>query len=116
STFRQHETSREAKSQLRGSNQARAKPRPQAEIVQLEVLPIAVATPVNVLLAFEPKAVMAVMHTTMMRASMTAYSTAVGPSSRLRKSTTKFLRLFMTKVLSKEKAADKSLRLHFIGC
>src|SRR5207302_746371 len=34
------------------------------------------------------RAVIAVMHTTMIRASMTAYSTAVGPSSRFRKLTT----------------------------
>src|SRR5947209_15593107 len=42
-------------------------------------------TAVKVLLALEPRAVMAVMHTTMIRASMTAYSTAVGPSSLFRK-------------------------------
>src|SRR5438105_12477545 len=47
-----------------------------------------VATLVNVLLALVPRAVMAVMHTTMIRASMTAYSTAVGPSSRFKKLTT----------------------------
>src|SRR5262245_20452225 len=35
----------------------------------------------KVWLALEPSAVMAVMQTTTMRASMTAYSTAVGPSS-----------------------------------
>src|SRR5207249_2504770 len=34
------------------------------------------------------RAVIAVMHTTIIRASMTAYSTAVGPSSRFRKLTT----------------------------
>src|SRR5262245_59529468 len=34
----------------------------------------------KVWLALVPSAVMAVMQTTMMRASMTAYSTAVGPS------------------------------------
>src|SRR4051794_33205737 len=63
--------------------------------VQLEVVePMAVPTLVNVLLALLPRVVMAVMHTTMIRASMTAYSTAVGPSSRLTKSTTKFFRLF----------------------
>jgi hypothetical protein len=45
-------------------------------------------TLVKVLLALVPKAVMAVMHTTMIRASMTAYSTAVGPSSRFMKFTT----------------------------
>src|SRR5712664_776134 len=42
-------------------------------------------TLVNVLLALVPSAVIAVMHTTMISASMTAYSTAVGPSSRARK-------------------------------
>ena len=41
-------------------------------------------TLVNVLLALVPRAVMAVMHTTMINASMTAYSTAVGPSSEIR--------------------------------
>src|SRR5688500_3137690 len=45
------------------------------------------ATFENVLLAFEPRVVMAAMHTTMMSASMTAYSTAVGPSSFFRNST-----------------------------
>src|SRR5215210_3778995 len=53
-------------------------------------LPVGVAfsaTLENVLLAFEPRVVMAAMHTTMMRASMTAYSTAVGPSSFFRKAT-----------------------------
>src|SRR5207244_8966007 len=38
----------------------------------------------NVLLALEPRVVMAAMQTTMMRASITAYSTAVGPSSAFR--------------------------------
>src|SRR5437899_2280453 len=42
-------------------------------------------TLVNVLFALVPRAVIAVMHTTMIRASITAYSTAVGPSSRARK-------------------------------
>src|SRR5262245_59064313 len=49
---------------------------------------MALPTVVKVLLALVPRAVMAVMHTTMIRASMTAYSTAVGPSSRFRKLTT----------------------------
>src|SRR4030081_798128 len=38
-------------------------------------------TEVNVVLALPPRVVMAPMQTTMIRASMTAYSTAVGPSS-----------------------------------
>jgi hypothetical protein len=42
------------------------------------------ATLLNTLLALVPKAVMAVMQTTTMSASMTAYSTAVGPSSAFR--------------------------------
>src|SRR5688572_26881862 len=41
-------------------------------------------TKLNVLLAFEPRVVMAAMQTTMIRASITAYSTAVGPSSAFR--------------------------------
>src|SRR6266540_3064761 len=45
----------------------------------------------NVLLALVPIAVMAAMQTTMIRASMTAYSTAVGPSSFF----TKLTRLFV---------------------
>src|SRR5437764_13650678 len=52
-----------------------------------------VATLENVLLAFEPRVVMAAMQTTMMRASMTAYSTAVGPSSAFRNDTRDFVRL-----------------------
>src|SRR5438309_460070 len=52
-----------------------------------------VATLLNVLFAFEPRVVMAAMQTTMIRASITAYSTAVGPSSRLRKFTNFFARL-----------------------
>src|SRR6266511_466310 len=43
-----------------------------------------VPTLVKVLLALLPRAVMAVMQTTMIKASMTAYSTAVGPSSAFR--------------------------------
>src|SRR6516162_5422056 len=46
---------------------------------------MAVPTVVNVLLAFVPSVVMATMQTTMISASMTAYSTAVGPSSLLTK-------------------------------
>ena len=52
---------------------------------QLDVVEILVPTYVNVLLAFEPRALIAAMHTTIIRASMTAYSTAVGPSSFFRK-------------------------------
>src|SRR5205085_4677968 len=51
-------------------------------------LPTAVPTVVNVELAFWPRAVMAPMQTTTIRASMTAYSTAVGPSSAFRNFTT----------------------------
>src|SRR6266403_1156308 len=58
-------------------------------------------TEVKVLLALEPRAVMAVMHTTIIRASMTAYSTAVGPSSRFRKFTTFCANLRMVLVLSR---------------
>jgi hypothetical protein len=41
----------------------------------------------NVLLALEPKELIAAMHTTIIRANMTAYSTAVGPSSFFRNAT-----------------------------
>jgi hypothetical protein len=44
-------------------------------------------TLVNVKFAFVPSVVIAPMHTTMIRASITAYSTAVGPSSLFKKST-----------------------------
>src|SRR5205807_1287828 len=47
----------------------------------------ALPTLVKVALALEPSVLMAVMQTTIIRASMTAYSTAVGPSSRLTKLT-----------------------------
>jgi hypothetical protein len=49
---------------------------------------MAVPTEVNVPFAFLPSVVMAPMQTTMIRASMTAYSTAVGPSSAFKKWTT----------------------------
>src|SRR5438105_11147284 len=52
-------------------------------------------TVVNVLLALLPRVVMAAMHTTMIRASMTAYSTAVGPSSRRRNFTTLLANFFI---------------------
>src|SRR5262249_30640789 len=45
-------------------------------------------TRVKVLLVLVPRAVMAVMHTTIISASITAYSTAVGPSSCFRKRAT----------------------------
>src|ERR1051326_1643718 len=54
---------------------------------QDDALPTALPTVVNVLLAFWPSVVMAPRQTTMIRANITAYSTAVGPSSRARKST-----------------------------
>src|SRR6516162_4341599 len=47
------------------------------------------ATLLKVPWALEPRVLMAAMHTTMIRANMTAYSTAVGPSSRFKKSATK---------------------------
>src|SRR6266511_5428422 len=77
---------------LRG--QAGPLPRSQTP-AQLAVEPMVVPTLVKVLLALLPRAVMAVMHTTMIRASMTAYSTAVGPSSRCRKFATFCMNLRM---------------------
>src|SRR5262249_12378582 len=46
------------------------------------------ATLLKVFRALEPMVVMAAMQTTMIRASITAYSTAVGPSSSFRKRST----------------------------
>src|SRR5207248_2062524 len=62
---------------------------------QLAVAPSVLPTEVNVLLALLPRVVMAAMHTTMIRASMTAYSTAVGPSSRFRNFTTLLVNFFI---------------------
>src|SRR5262245_39879981 len=60
------------------------------------------------------------MHTTMIRASITAYSTAVGPSSAFRKFTTRFARLRMSgsfllvpcpcETASRANLGDRSLR------
>ncbi len=44
-------------------------------------------TKLKVLFAFEPSEVMAAMHTTTIKANITAYSTAVGPSSAFRNET-----------------------------
>src|SRR6476620_3946320 len=57
------------------------------------VLASLLETLVKVLLALVPRAVIATMHTTMMRANITAYSTAVGPSSFARKARTCFVRV-----------------------
>src|SRR6516165_751993 len=56
---------------------------------------MALPTVVNVWLAFEPRVVMAAMQTTIMSASMTAYSTAVGPSSLFKKFRTQLITLFI---------------------
>src|SRR2546421_485806 len=56
-------------------------------------------TLVNVLFAFVPRAVIAVMHTTIIRANITAYSTAVGPSSRARKFLTRSISFCMVSLL-----------------
>src|SRR5881398_659075 len=65
--------------------------------VQLEAEPILLPTVVKVVLAFWPRVVMAARQTTMIKASMTAYSTAVGPSSRVTKLTTASVNLRMAK-------------------
>src|SRR6188768_258465 len=52
-------------------------------------------TKLKVSLAFEPRVVMAAMQTTMIRASITAYSTAVGPSSFFRNETRLLVKLRM---------------------
>src|SRR5436309_3431919 len=65
-------------------------------------------TLVNVLFALVPSAVIAVMHTTMIRASMTAYSTAVGPSSRARKFLTRSTSFRMVSLLCPLKKAGRT--------
>src|SRR5262249_26107879 len=65
----------------------------QTNVAQLAVGCSLLATKEKVLLALEPRVVMAAMHTTMIRANMTAYSTAVGPSSFLRNETNFLVRL-----------------------
>src|SRR5437870_2835355 len=67
-----------------------------------EPVPAAVfrATLLKTLLALPPSVVMALMHTTTISASITAYSTAVGPSSRLRKSAVNRASLLMVLSLS----------------
>lgn len=59
------------------------------------VEPIWSATFWNVVFAFWPIAVIAAKHTITMRANITAYSTAVGPSSETRKRRTLFAKVCM---------------------
>jgi hypothetical protein len=54
---------------------------------ELELTAALSATLLKVLFALDPSEVMAAMHTTTIKASMTAYSTAVGPLSSFRKFT-----------------------------
>lgn len=54
------------------------------------------ATLSNAVFAFSPIALMAVKQTTTIKANMTAYSTAVGPSSETRKCCTFLARFFIT--------------------
>ena len=54
---------------------------------QLDVVLTALPTYWNVLLAMEPRKLIDDTHTTMMSANITAYSTAVGPSSAFRNAT-----------------------------
>jgi hypothetical protein len=60
------------------------------------VFPTWAATLLKVLLALEPRVEIAVIQTTMMSASITAYSTAVGPSSFFKKLTTAWDHLRMS--------------------
>src|SRR5262249_34117063 len=76
--------------------------RRRAWAAQLDALLVLTALPtvVKVALALVPSVVMAAMHTTMISASMTAYSTAVGPSSRFRNSTADWVNRRMCLLLS----------------
>ncbi len=60
-----------------------------------QLSPTFVDTVLKVLLALEPRVAMAAMQTTIISASITAYSTAVGPSSFFRKLTSFFIMLFI---------------------
>jgi hypothetical protein len=62
----------------------------------------AVPTEVNVVLTFLARLRMAVIQTTMTKASMTAYSTAVGPFSLLRKFTMGRVSVGMNLLLERE--------------
>jgi hypothetical protein len=64
-----------------------------------ELALIAVLSEVNIVLAFLPTTVMAPTHTAMMRASITPYSTDVGPSSLLRKLTKRWMDGYMDLLL-----------------
>src|SRR5262249_14135853 len=66
---------------------ARAAPRDRLA-PQLPVVPMRLPTGWKVALALLPRGPVAARQTTMIRANMTAYSTAVGPSSFFRNSTT----------------------------
>jgi hypothetical protein len=73
----------------------RLKTDPHKRETQLAAERIFVATKLKLLFVFEPNVVIATMQTTIIRASITAYSTAVGPSSRFRKFTTERTSDFM---------------------
>jgi hypothetical protein len=64
-----------------------------------ELALIAVLSEVNIVLAFLPTTVMAPTQTAMMRASITPYSTDVGPSSLLRKLTKRWMDGYMDLLL-----------------
>ncbi len=63
---------------------------------------MAAAAPLKVLLTLVPSVVIAAIDTTIMRATITAYSTAVGPSSLLKNLTNFSCKVRMTKLLSRE--------------
>src|SRR6478752_5712898 len=74
--------------------------------------PSAFATDWNVALALVPTARMAVKHTITINANITAYSTAVGPSSETRKRCTFKEELFISSppTLCRENRLDRELR------
>jgi hypothetical protein len=70
-------------------------------------LPNSVATLVNVELAFFPMLVTAVKQTTMMSDNITAYSTAVGPSSLFRNLFNFIAKFFMEQPSDRQKPANR---------
>src|SRR5262245_15172933 len=86
--------SREVVERRGGESSARRprhEPRQLLEVVVVDGGATAEATKLKVELALLPRVVIAAMQTTTIRASITAYSTAVGPSSFLRNSTIRLL-------------------------
>src|SRR5689334_8175437 len=76
---------------------------PRSELDRTECYCSAVPTAVNLALALVPTAWIAVKQTTTIKASITAYSTAVGPSSETRKLRMQLVKVFIASPTFTEK-------------